>query len=107
MRYIAQGDLNLFEVAEIPKGLKKAKAENGQHVLAHSETGHHHAVAATAVNLYNEDEFNGYLEVKKDTNIVHLRGFDTHAPVELKGGEIWKITRQREHTPDGWRRAAD
>ncbi|MCF6205275.1 MAG: hypothetical protein L3J47_00075 [Sulfurovum sp.] len=44
--------------------------------------------------------------------LKHLRSTDTHAPMLFKGTknggkQIWKITRQKESTPLGWRMAVD
>ena len=104
--YVAQGDLNIFRVDSIPEGLSEAKPENGKHVLAHSETGHHHVVEGNAVRVYEVDEFSAYLDVEKPSNVVHLRGFDRHETVSLPAGK-YRIARQREYTPEGFRRAAD
>jgi hypothetical protein len=42
-------------------------------------------------------------------DVVHQRGFDTHESMRLGGGigSIFEVVRQREYTPEGWRRAAD
>ncbi|MCG7985029.1 MAG: hypothetical protein JAY90_20045 [Candidatus Thiodiazotropha lotti] len=104
--YCAQGDLNIFSCDEIPKSLEEAKTENGNYVLAHSETGHHHVVDGNTVRVFNEDDFVSYLDVQEETNIVHLRNFDTHRPISLPPGK-YRISRQREYTPEGFRRAAD
>lgn len=106
MKYIAQGDLNIFSVDIIPDGLTEKEPENGNHVLAHSETGHHHVIDGSAVRVFEQDEFISYLDVEKESNVVHLRSFDTHEPVALSPGQ-YRITRQREYTPEGFRRAAD
>lgn len=106
MKHIAQGDLSIFSVASIPSGLTEKQPENGQHILAHSETGHHHAIDGNTVRVFEQDEFVSYLDVEKESNVVHLRNFDTHAPVTLPPGQ-YRITRQREYTPKGFRRAAD
>jgi hypothetical protein len=107
MNYIAQGDLNIFPVSDIPAGMDEAQPnESGQHVLAHSETGHHHVIDGNAVRVYNRDEFTSFLDVKETAEIIHLRSFDTHAPVSLPPGKYF-ISRQREYTPEGFRRAAD
>jgi len=99
--YIAQGDLNIFAVDSIPE-----LAETDNRVLAHSETGHHHVIEGNAVRVYEQDEFVSYLDVQEPAKVVHLRGFDTHAPVDLPAGK-YCLTRQREYTPEGFRRAAD
>lgn len=106
MKYIAQGDLNIFAVDSIPVGLTEKQPENGTHTLAHSETGHHHVIDGNTVRVYEQDEFVSYLDVEKESNVVHLRSFDTHAPITLVPGK-YRITRQREYTPEGFRRAAD
>lgn len=107
MKYIAQGDLNIFAVDRIPDGLSLApKNLDGQYVLAHSETGHHHVINGNTVRVYDHDEFVSYLDVQETSNVVHLRNFDTHAPVTLEPGK-YRIARQREYTAEGFRRAAD
>lgn len=105
--YSAQGDLNIFWVEEIPNALTEAKPDDdGKHVLAHSETGHHHVIDGNTVRVFNENEFISYLDVEEESNVVHLRGFDTHETMKLPAGK-YRISRQREYTPEGYRRAAD
>jgi hypothetical protein len=50
-----------------------------------------------------------FLVVKNDdVQLRHNRSFDTHRPIALKGGDsVYKLTRQREYTPEGWQRVAD
>lgn len=103
----AQGDLYIKAVSEIPAGLNDAKKENGQYILAHSETGHHHVVDGNCVRVLNQDEFISYVEVKKPCEIIHLRAFHIHAPIKLEPGKKYRISRQREYIPEGYRRAAD
>lgn len=106
-KYCAQGDLNIFLCDSIPSGLKEKTTDNdGNHVLAHSETGHNHVVDGSCVRVFEEDEFVSYLEVSEQSNVVHLRSFDTHETIQLPEGK-YRITRQREYTPEGYRRAAD
>lgn len=107
-RQAAQGDLLITKVDSLPKGLTKAKAENGKHVLAHSETGHHHTVLEKSAQLLIDEtnEFIAYLEVSNDVDVTHERSFDTHAPLTLTPGN-YEIRRQREYVPEGYRRAAD
>lgn len=103
--YSAQGDLNIFVCSEIPNGIKEAKSENGNYVLAHSETGHNHIISG-AVTMYDENEFISYLDVSESSEVVHLRNFDTHKTIKLPPGK-YRITRQREYIAEGFRRAAD
>ena len=106
----AQGDCLLLKIDSLPEGIKPIDAENGQFVVAQSETGHNHCVKERpTVKLYaSVDQFRGYLEVKGDEPAVleHHRSFDTHEALEIKPG-IYEIRRQREYTPEGFRRAAD
>lgn len=105
--YCAQGDLNIFSCDSIPSNIKKLSPEkDGCYILAHSETGHHHVIDGNCAIVFNENDFVSYLEVKEEANIVHLRSFDTHSPITLPPGQ-YRITRQREYTPEGFRRAAD
>ena len=99
--YVAQGDLNIFRVDEIP-----VLSETDDRVLAHSETGHNHVLEGNAVRVFSEDDFQSYIDVQETAKVVHLRSFDTHETIELPPGK-YKVTRQREYTPEGFRRAAD
>jgi len=110
-RIAAQGDLLLIRVSDDttpPSGMILAECEGGKHILAHSETGHHHTVVAEAVKVYRDpkDEFKAWMEVLMPTTVEHERSFDTHAPLGLPVGK-YEIRRQREYVPGGYRRAAD
>jgi len=106
----AQGDMMLIRIAELPAGMTEIPAANGQHVLAHSETGHNHVVMdrPTVRHFSAMDEFRSYLEVTGDepVELEHLRSFDTHESIQINPG-IYEVRRQREYTPEGFRRAAD
>ena len=41
----AQGDLLITKIRSLPKEAKPVKSGNGNFIVAHSETGHHHVVA--------------------------------------------------------------
>lgn len=104
----AQGDLLLRKIDKLPDGLKPAKAENGKFIVAHSETGHHHTVLERNAQMLIDEtnEFIAYLKVTNDTTVEHERSFDTHEPIQITEG-LYEIRRQREYTPQGWRRAQD
>lgn len=109
----AQGDLLLRRVTKLPANLKPACVERGTFVVAHSETGHHHVIDARPnVRVYDtEDPLLSYLEVidatdQMETLLRHLRGHDTHETISIPPG-VYELRRQREHTPEGWRRAQD
>lgn len=105
--YSAQGDLNIYQVASIPLDLKH-EDKRDTYILAHSETGHHHVIDGNNVRLFNVNEFTSYLEVTHESNIVHLRSFDTHDAICLPVGN-YLLTRQMEDdgSIEGWQRAAD
>lgn len=106
----AQGDLFIRRIDMLPDGLTTMPEEDGKYILGHSETGHHHAVEARSdIHAYQaaNDPFVLYLVVKNEpVALTHLRGFDTHKPIQIGPGN-YEIRRQREWTPEGWRRAAD
>lgn len=104
----AQGDLLITRIESLPEGLIKAAADGNEYVVAHSETGHHHVMAVADVDIYQaaNDDFVLYAIVNNPTVLRHQRSFDTHAPIHVDKG-IYRINRQREYTPEGYRRAAD
>ena len=109
----AQGDLLLRRIDKLPAGARPLTATNGVFIVAHSETQHHHVIsAAPNVTLYGTDDpMVSYLEVIEATDATetllrHLRGFDTHKTIVIPVGKF-EVRRQREHTPEGWRRVAD
>lgn len=106
----AQGDLFIRRIDRVPEDATKANPENGKFILAHSETGHHHSVVERpGVNFFvTQDPLVAYLSVIDSVEVVleHERTFDTHESLLIKGG-TYEIRRQREYTPEGWRRVAD
>lgn len=108
----AQGDLLVRRIKAIP-GTAKAKAFEGQLVLAHSETGHHHAIDAALVPGIGffadaENPLISYVRVPEGmtADVVHHRDFDTHGTLRLYSGDH-EVRRQREWTPEGWAIVAD
>lgn len=110
----AQGDLLITKIDALPDGVKELSPEKGEYVLAHSETGHNHAVKAQqGIAFYANDNnpFVAYLVVDNTKNktqafVEHQRDFDTHEGIQFDNG-IFEIRRQREYTPEGFRLAAD
>jgi len=102
-----QGEIFLKKVDKLPKGLKKAKVVEGKFLVGSSETGHHHTTDADATTMYDTDDpMVSYLEVKKETKLVHERSFYTHQPMTFLPG-VYKIQRQREFSLEGWKRVQD
>ncbi len=115
----AQGDVLFRRIPDLPEGLTVVRAK--EHIVAHSETGHHHIAGVFKPEALAEDLANGevlicrfvsndplisYLECGEPIEVVHHRDYDTHAPLVLEPG-IWEVRRQREYTPEGWRRVED
>ena len=108
----AQGDVLFVPVDRLPANMKfvEAKSENGNIIVTHSETGHHHIVKERpTVKMFDEamNIFRSYLVVDDGpVELEHLRSFDTHESIQIPAG-VWEVHRQQEMGLDGWRRAAD
>ena len=110
----AQGDLLIRRIPALPvTGLKPLATENGNFIVAHSETGHHHVIAERPnVQVFtSEDPMISYLQVIEATEATealmeHLRSYDTHETISITPG-IYELRRQREYTPEGWRKVQD
>lgn len=104
----AQGDLLITRIDTIPDGMEVVKPDDGYYVVAHSETGHNHVIQQEGVNVFRaaNDPFVLYLVVDNEVELKHLRSFDTHESIKVPPG-MYRINRQREYTPEGFRRAAD
>lgn len=106
---VRQGDIMFVPVDVIPDGVTKVAPESdGRHILAHSETGHHHVMEAARVDRYEvpDDLMVFFIDVKAAADLVHLRDHDTHETIRMGEG-AWRVHRQREYTPEGWRRVED
>jgi gentisate 1,2-dioxygenase len=109
----AQGDLMIRRIANLPEGLKPIDASNGQFIVAHSETGHHHVIDAQPnVQWFaGSDPMVSYLQVVEATDATecllrHLREFDTHETIAIPPGN-YELRRQEEYVPEGWRQVQD
>lgn len=114
-----QGDALMFRVETMPADAVPVKPENGRLLVTHSETGHHHAVEARpGLELFQHpsDPLVGWLKINKEAqhaDVVHHRPWDTHETLRLlysdspTGETIFEIRRQRERSPEGWRRVED
>jgi len=108
----AQGDVLIRRIGKIPKSAVEAfetKESPGRHIIAHSETGHHHVVDSTKAKFYVDpaDTMVGYISVfDKHVDLEHLRDYDKHETLRLPTGD-YELRRQREWSPEGWRQVAD
>ncbi len=114
-----QGDVYLFQVDKLPKGMEIAKPVNGQSVLAYGEaTGHQHSVKSEDCELYEANDnlralakkhgvtderavTHGLRIVVDNTKLLHgtpSRGFTDpdHTPIDLPCGD-YIVLRPREY----------
>jgi len=115
----AQGDVLLFRVSAVPTDAHRVDPEHGQLIVTHSETGHHHAIAAQpglTLFQHSTDPLVGWIRIEKSAqhaDVVHHRPWHTHQTLRLLyadsplGETIFEIRRQRENSPEGWRRVQD
>lgn len=102
----AQGDLLIRRVDSIPSDAKPMEADGDNYIMAHSETGHHHTLSRYDVQAFTATDMIGYVDVPESADLVHHRPFHTHETLRLRHGK-YEIRRQREHTPEGFRRVLD
>lgn len=109
----AQGDLMIRRIDKMPANATPVAAERGAFIVAHSETGHNHVITERPnVRLYTTgDPLVSYLQViesteQTETLLEHLRGHDKHETIVIPSG-VFELRRQREYTPEGWRRVED
>lgn len=111
-RMAAQGDFIIMKIAQLPDNLEQVDPVDGQHVVAHSETGHNHVMEAERVTAYKPagvkdvDLYQMFFSVQAPAQITHLRSYDTHETLLVPPG-TYEVRRQREYVADGFRRAAD
>jgi hypothetical protein len=112
--FAAQGDVIFRRVDRLPDGLTAVDPVNGRVVVTHSETGHDHVMVldgkkakVPAVEMFStENPLVAWIKVNRPTSLDHLRPHDTHEPI-MFGPGVYEVRRQREYTPEGFRRVAD
>lgn len=115
MNYVvAQGDVMIRRLPDdADTDGVKVEPENGNVIITHSETGHHHVMSADTVTLLErpEEKVPEGMEilrmiVESPTPLIHLRDHDTHQPITIDKG-TYEVRRQREYSPEMIRRAQD
>ena len=106
----AQGDLLIRRIEEIPSGFEVAASDvEGGVVVAHSETGHHHVMLAEpGVEVLRNltEPGRAVVQVREVAHLEHRRTTHRHETIEFTPG-VYELRRQREETPQGWRRVVD
>lgn len=113
-RIAAQGDVTIIRHdGAVPPGLRPVERVHGALIVTHSETGHHHVIERPRVDMFHtEDPLISWLEVHGEESLpnvaelVHRRDYDTHETLGLYPG-VYKIHRQREYTPEGYKQVQD
>jgi hypothetical protein len=103
-----QGELMIRRIAVLPSSAKLTDPTKGHHIVAHSESGHHHVVDADLAQRFIDDTnaFISYLSVADKATIEHLRSYDTHETLELDAG-VYEVRLAREYTAEGFRPSTD
>jgi len=108
----AQGDVQFFKRDKLPAGLKQDPAINNVIVVTHSETGHNHVMEIDrkddpAVEMFTGDNpLISWIKVNRPTSLDHQKSYDVHESIMFDEG-VYEVRRQREYTPNGFRRAQD
>ncbi len=99
-----QGDVLIESIDAMPETGRTVKPEQGRIMLAYGEaTGHHHSIAARDVEYALQDD-NGALFLKMCSGSVVTH--PEHAKIDLPAG-TYRVTRQREYSPEEIRNVAD
>jgi hypothetical protein len=98
-----QGDVLIERIRMLPEEVKAGKPENGKIILALGEvTGHAHVVPAELAKSFVDENGGLFIEVEEEAEVLH----EEHATLRLPAG-IYRITHQREYTPEAIRNVAD
>jgi hypothetical protein len=103
MKLYRQGDVLVEYFGDkLPEDVQKIASDKSRVVLAYGEvTGHAHALLSKTSTLY-EWQGSRLLEITKATDLTH----EEHAAITLAPG-IYKVTQQREYSPEAIRNVAD
>jgi len=106
MIQIRQGDVFVQQIAALPDGLTPKARDGGRVVLAYGEvTGHAHAIDSALAELFEDRDGTLYLRVQAGAGAAQLV-HEEHATIDLAPG-CYRVTHQREYTPEAIRRVAD
>lgn len=115
----AQGEITILRVGGVPAKTPNIEGralglERGMIIIGHSETQHDHVLehnrGATVTVLDKAPEGMRVLHMilTEANSLVHLRGHDTHEPIQLEPGEYSvRIAREFDHYAELARQSAD
>jgi hypothetical protein len=103
MKQFRQGDVLIEQIQLLPENLKPFKRDNGKIVLAYGEvTGHAHVIGEEKAKSFVDESGVLYIAVERPVILKH----EEHAEIPLPPG-IYKITHQREYSPEAIRNVLD
>jgi len=90
--HISHGEVNLYEIDNLPKTVKRIKIDSDSFKIADSETtGNHHLVRLNdSVEIYEDKDGTVYLRNLKPTEVYCVDAL-RHDTIELPSS-TWKIT---------------
>ena len=102
----AQGEITFFRIADdadMDGAAFSDRDPEGRLIVGHSETGHHHVLDRPDVVAVERRKAPAGMRilrllVAEPTQCLHLRGYDTHAPITLAPGK-WEARIAREYDP--------
>lgn len=102
MKMYRQGDVLIQKIESLPGETQSVQARDGYFVLAEGEaTGHAHRVLADRTQMFMFGALL-YMKVLERAQVFH----EEHGPIDLPEG-LYKVSRQREYTPEAIRNVAD
>jgi hypothetical protein len=125
-RPVAQGEVLIWSKKYAPKevtdktarlsSFQELQLENGQLILGHSETGHHHVLEPVRKEVTIDKAAKALIDAANNTfveltlfeecELVHKRGHDTHGSFIFPPGEYIRGLRE-EQSVAGWRVVRD
>lgn len=104
----AQGDVYIRRIDKLPDNVVEIPPIEGKNIVTFSETMHHHVMDSTKAKMYSlpDSIMKCLLVINDPVALEHLRNYDTHEPIMFEPG-VYEVVRQREYTPEGFRKVQD
>lgn len=99
----AQGEISIRRVDRLPDDVTAIAPENGNYIIGHSETGHHHVMTLDRKQVFEAINPPAgmrvlYAILDAPADLVHQRGHDTHETIQIEPG-IYEFRLGREYDP--------
>jgi len=109
-KQVSQGDLYFTRVAALPDGVTEVKTR--PFVLAGNSQSGRHTAEGKDIKFYTQDQFTSYLVLgSENATINHAQTTSRHhLPFQLASsgsGTVWRVRKQRESVPGGYRQVQD